>query len=318
MGRDAAFIRLAPALEAAAGGEATAVLLDGPGGVGVSRFVGEVARRVGGLSEPFIVVRGRSYRPGADDPYGPIVRALRPIFRDVDDDELVRLVGPAVEDVARLFPEIQARLGHAGVLPAQPTIIAPERRQGRVLEAILGRRRAAVRGRPGARRPRGPPRCRRRHPRPRHVPEPGPPPPSGLLHRHLGVRRADAGPSAQRHAGRGDRRAIVSRPLRIRIEPFERSELADLVQAIEGERPTGAALVLVADRSRGLPLVAEELLAARREVSDASLTSSFDDLVIARLARRGPECRRVLRLLALSGRPVDRDELADIAGDVRD
>ena len=81
VGRDAAFIRLAPALEEAAGGEATAVLLDGPGGVGVSRFVAEVARRVGGLTEPFTVVRGRSYRPGADEPYGPIVRALHPIFR---------------------------------------------------------------------------------------------------------------------------------------------------------------------------------------------------------------------------------------------
>ena len=35
--------------------------------------------------------------------------------------------------------------------------------------------------------------------------------------------------------------------------------------------------------------------------------------MIARLARYGPECRRVLRLLALAGRPLDRDELADTA-----
>ncbi len=313
VGRDAAFIRLAPALESAAGGEATAVLLEGPGGVGVTRFVDEVARRVGALSEPFIVVRGRAYRPGADDPYGPIVRALRPVFHEVDDDELVRLVGPAVEDVTRLFPEVQARLGQAGALPDRPTITAPERRQGRVLEAILG-----VVGRLSERRP--------------------------VLVVLEDLHDADAGTRAlvtflsrvRRHhrvcfvgtfasdeltrdhpfsatladttAGEG------SRPLRIRIEPFARSELADLVQAIEGERPTGAALVLVADRSRGLPLVAEELLAARREVSNASLTSSFDDLVIARLARRGPECRRLLRLLSLSGRPIDRGEIADSAG----
>ena len=82
VGRDAAFIRLAPALEAAAGGESTAVLLDGPGGVGVTRFLDEVARRVGALSEPFAVVRGRAFRPGADEPYGPIVRALRPVLRE--------------------------------------------------------------------------------------------------------------------------------------------------------------------------------------------------------------------------------------------
>src|SRR3954452_13850697 len=87
VGRDAAFIRLAPALEAAAGGEATAVVLEGPGGVGVSRFVTEVARRVAALTEPFAVVRGRAYRPGTDDPYGPIIRALRPVLRETADDE---------------------------------------------------------------------------------------------------------------------------------------------------------------------------------------------------------------------------------------
>src|SRR2546426_5104304 len=89
VGRDAAFIRLAPALEAAAGGEATTVLLEGPGGVGVTRFVGEVVRRVGGLTDPLTVLRGRAYRPGADEPYGPVVRALRPVFREAPDDELV-------------------------------------------------------------------------------------------------------------------------------------------------------------------------------------------------------------------------------------
>ena len=60
-------------------------------------------------------------------------------------------------------------------------------------------------------------------------------------------------------------------PARITIPPFDRFELAELVQAIEGERPTASALVLVADRARGLPLVAEELLAARRELSDTAL-----------------------------------------------
>jgi DNA-binding CsgD family transcriptional regulator/tetratricopeptide (TPR) repeat protein len=312
VGRDAAFIRLAPALELAAGGEATAVLIDGPGGVGVSRFVTEVTRRATSLSEPFRVIRGRSYRPGSDDPYGAIVRALRPVFRDLDGPELVRLVGPAVEDLVRLFPEIQARLASAGALPTRPTITAPERRQGRVLEAILG-----VVGR---------------------LSEGGP-----VLVVLEDLHDADAGTRAlltflsrvRRHhrvcfigtwasdelvrdhpfsaslaeATGGE----VSRPLRLRIDPFERAELATLVQAIEGERPLGSALVLVAERSRGLPLIAEELLAARREVSDASLTDSFNDLVIARLARRGPECRRVLRLVALSGRPLDRDELADTA-----
>ena len=157
VGRDAAFIRLAPALEEAAGGEATAVLLDGPGGVGVSRFVGEVARRVGGLTEPFTVVRGRSYRPGADEAYGPIVRALRPIFRDVDG----RRAGAA----RRAGPR-----GRRPALPRDPGAARPRRGPPRAADdhrpgAAPGPRarspargrRAAERGPAGAPRPRGPP-----------------------------------------------------------------------------------------------------------------------------------------------------------------
>jgi AAA ATPase domain len=104
VGRDAAFVRLAPALEAASDGVATTVLLDGPGGVGVSRFVAELGRRVAGLEDSFVVARGRAYRPGSDEPYGAIIRALRPLFLAVDDAELARLAGPAAEDVVRLFP----------------------------------------------------------------------------------------------------------------------------------------------------------------------------------------------------------------------
>jgi DNA-binding CsgD family transcriptional regulator/tetratricopeptide (TPR) repeat protein len=313
VGRDAAFIRVAPALEAASAGDATTALIEGPGGVGVSRFVDEVARRVEALSEPFAVIRGRSYRPGSDDPYGSIRRALRPVLDAATDSELVRLTGPAVEDVIRLFPDLAARLAGSGVLPTRPTITAPERRQGRILEALLG-----VVGRLAEHQPvllvledlhdadagtRGLvsflSRIRRRH----RVCLIATHTSDDLTRQHPLTSMLDELDSA----GGG------ARPVRIRIDPFDRAELADLVHAIEGERPTGAALVLVADRSRGLPLVAEELLAARREVSDTALTGSFADLVTARLALRGPECRRVLRLLALSGRPVGRTELADAA-----
>ena len=312
VGRDAAFVRLAPLLEAASDGEATTVLLDGPGGVGVSRFVAELGRRAASLDDAFLVVRGRSFRPGSDQPYGAIIRALRPIFLDVDDAALATLVGPAVEDVVRLFPDVVGRLSAAGALPDRPTSTALERRQGRVLEGLLG-----VVGRLAERRP--------------------------VLFVLEDLHDADAGSRAfvsfMSRIRRAQRVCLIGtwqpdeltreHPLnrtlaemagapargsaRIAIPPFERTELAELVQSIEGERPTASALVLVADRSRGLPLVAEELLAARRELSDTALTGSFADIVIARLAQHGPECRRVLRLVALAGRPVGRDELAGTA-----
>ena len=82
---------------------------------------------------------------------------------------------------------------------------------------------------------------------------------------------------------------------------------------IEGERPTASVLLLAAERSGGNPLLAEEVLAARRELAGVSFGSSLDELVAARLALRGPECRRVLRLLALAEEPLVRDDLQRVA-----
>jgi DNA-binding CsgD family transcriptional regulator/tetratricopeptide (TPR) repeat protein len=312
VGRDAAFARLAPSLEEAAAGDATTVLVHGAGGIGVSRFVAEAARRLEGLDEPFLVLRGRSYRSGIDDPYGAILRALRPAFRAAPDDELARLLGPAMEDIVRLLPDLQARLGPLGILPDRPTVTSAERRQGRVLEGILG-----VVGRLADRQP--------------------------VLLVLEDLHEADAATRAlltflarikrrQRvclvatyqpdeltrdhplTATLGAITRMVGRtPAHIGLPPLSRPELAELVQAIEGERPSASGLVLVADRSGGIPLVAEELLAARRELSDTSLTGSFEALVIARLARRSTESRRVLRLLSLAGRPLSMDELAAAA-----
>ena len=316
VGRESAFVRLAPSIETAAAGEATTVLIDGLGGVGVSRFLDEVGQRVTGLAEPFVVVRGRAWRPGSDEPYGAVIRALRPVFGSVADEALAELVGPAAEDVVRLFPETLGRLTAAGVLPDRPTITSPERRQGRVLESLIG-----VVGRLAELQPvlliledlhdadagsRAFVSFASRISRRQRVCLIATYQPDELTRDHpLSTTLGDFATAI----GRGPTRA----PTLVPIRALERADLAELVEAIEGERPTASALVLVADRSRGLPLVAEELLAARRELSDTALTGSFVDLVIARLARRGPECRRVLRLLASAGRPLDRDELADTA-----
>jgi DNA-binding CsgD family transcriptional regulator/tetratricopeptide (TPR) repeat protein len=312
VGRDAAFARLAPSLEEAAAGDATTVLVHGAGGIGVSRFVDEAARRLVGLEQPFTVLRGRAYRSNADDPYGAIVRALRPAFRTATDDELAHLLGPATEDVVRLVPELQARLGPLGVLPARPTVTSAERRQGRVLEGILG-----VVGRLAERQPillvledlhdadaatRALVAFLAQIKRHQRVCLVATYQPDELTRDHPLTETLDA---MTRTAGR--------RPSHIGLPPLSRPELAELVQAIEGERPSASALVLVADRSGGMPLVAEELLAARRELSNTSLTGSFEALVIARLARRSTESRRVLRLMALAGRPINHVELAATA-----
>ena len=99
-------------------------------------------------------------------------------------------------------------------------------------------------------------------------------------------------------------------PVRVDLGPFARREIAGLIEGIEGERPSASIVVLVAERSGGSPLVVEELVAARRELRNATLTGTLADLVAARLTRRSPECRRVLRLLAPAERPLTIEELA--------
>src|SRR6266404_1448573 len=311
VGRESAFVRLAPVLQAATDGLSVTVLVDGPGGIGSSRLLTEASARLTGLTEPFTVLRGRSRPAGTDSPYAPIVRALRPALSALEEADLAALVGSGAEDLVRLMPELHARLAHAGALPSRPSVTSAERRQARVLEGILG-----LLGRLGDRRPvllmledlhhadaatRAFAAFLARVQRPHRL---------CLL---VTYQPDDMTRSHPLTAGIAEMIEARRPPTRLTLEPLGRGDLADLIAGIEGERPTGSALVLVAERSGGNPLVAEELLAARRELSGASLTGSLDDLVVARVGLRSPECRRVLRLLAPAGRPLTTAELADVA-----
>ncbi len=311
VGRESAFVRLAPVLQAATDGLSTTVLVDGAGGIGSSRLLTEAGGRLMGLSEPFSVLRGRSRPAGTDSPYAPIIRALRPALTDLPEADLATLVGSGAEDLVRLLPELHARLAHAGALPSRPSVTSAERRQARVLEGILG-----VLGRLGERRPvllmledlhhadaatRAFAAFLARVQRPHRL---------CLL---VSYQPDDMTRSHPLTAGIAEMIEARRQPTRLSLDPLGRSDLADLIEGIEGERPTGSALVLVAERSGGNPLVVEELLAARRELSGASLTGSLEDLVVARVGLRSPECRRVLRLLAPAGRPLSTSELADVA-----
>src|SRR5205814_2425684 len=66
-------------------------------------------------------------------------------------------------------------------------------------------------------------------------------------------------------------RAAAEPPDRLELGPLDRAELAQPVAEIDGERPTAAARLLVAERAGGEPLVAEEVPAARPALSGVSL-----------------------------------------------
>ncbi len=311
VGREDAFAKLASVLQSADAGASGTLFIDGTAGVGSSRFIDEAIRRVGGLQEPMTVLRGGAFGPRTDAPYGPLVRALHPILRDLPDEDLRTVLGSAADELSRLLPDIADRL--VGAEPADRRIltVVPERRQARLLEGVLG-----VLGRLGKRRP--------------------------VLLVIEDLHRADAATRTLvtflARLTRTQRLAVVGtyqgdaidrdhpwsqdlldlstaprQPDRLTLPPLRRDELARLIESIEGSRPSASVLVVVAERSGGRPLVAEELLAARRELPAVSLTSAFEDIVLARIAARSPEARRVLRLLAPASRPLDRGSLAAIA-----
>src|SRR4051794_21001527 len=284
VGRDGAFGRLAAGLDDAAGGRARTILVDGTAGGGVTRFIDEALSRVHGLGEPMTVLRATAWASWAGEAYGPIVRAGGPTRRALPMADLADLLGPAAPEVVRLMPDLAPVLDVVRPTAWSGGGTAPERRQARTLEGILG-----LLGRLGERRP--------------------------VVLVLEDLHRADAATRAlvtflSRIAG-DQRLAIVGTyqpdvvgrddawtadleairtgprpPDRVVLAPLDRDELAALIEGIEGERASASLLLLVAERSGGLPLVTEELLAARRELPSASLSGSFDELIIARLATR--------------------------------
>jgi DNA-binding CsgD family transcriptional regulator/tetratricopeptide (TPR) repeat protein len=336
VGRERELARLAVALESAAAGASRRILLAGEGGIGSSRLITETARRVAALDEPFRVIRCTALPARSATAYAPIASGFGPWLADLTDDELRRVAGPGAEPLARLLPTLASRLlgpatdhdedrggrdpatgpgaAPGGILAGGRTRrdgVAPERRAAWMSEAIHG-----LLDRAGERKPilliledlhhadaatRGLAAFLARVTRPARL---------CVLVSYGTDRLARGHPLLRELAAIAD---AAEPPETLQLEPLGRAELRALVAELDGEGPTAAALLLVAERSGGNPLVAEEIIAARRELSGVSISAVIDELVIARMARRSSECRRVLRLLAPAGQPLGRASLAAVS-----
>lgn len=311
VGREHELGQIAVALERARLGSRSSVLVAGTGGLGASRLLSETERRLADLPEPYLVLRGQAYAPRSGDPYDAVASALRRGLEGLADEQVPDVVGPFAEVLVRLLPSQRARFDALGLLPERPLVVATERRQTRMLEAIVG--------------------VLRRLGQDRLVvlmledlqhADAGTRALAGLLGRTVGPERlctlATYQPDAltRDHPLRSTLTAIAdgARPVeQLELQPLDRDELAELLEALEGERPSAAALLLVTERSRGNPLVAEEFIAARRELSSAALAGSLGRLVAARLTRRSAACRQVLEILAVAAEPLTVDELRIVA-----
>jgi DNA-binding CsgD family transcriptional regulator/tetratricopeptide (TPR) repeat protein len=306
VGRERELSRIAIALEAAAAGQSRRILIAGAGGIGVSRLIDESARRVAGLAEPFAVLRWRAYGGFRLEPYAPVISGLRRYLAGLPDRERARAIGPGSDALAMLLPDLvpPARAGMA-------LRVGPDRRAASIAEAVMGLLERAAETRPvllviedlhvSDDATRALAVFLARVTRPARV----------CFVATYGTDRLIAGgPVLADVAAIAD---AADPPDRLEVGPLGRDELAQLIESIEGERPTAALLLLAAERSAGNPLLAEEVLLARRELAGVSLGTSLRELVAARLGLRSPECRRTLRLLAPAREPVSRELLQAIA-----
>jgi DNA-binding CsgD family transcriptional regulator/tetratricopeptide (TPR) repeat protein len=309
IGREAELARVVEAITASASGVATTTLVSGGAGMGVTRFVDEALDRVAMQARPPLVLRGQSNGP-IDPPWAAVLEAIGPLVADRPDAEIEALLARDARPIILGLPGMADRAARVPG-PRASDLADPERRQPRALEALL-----RWLGRVAAERP--------------------------IVVVLEDLHAADAGTRAfatfLARIGRTERIALLATyqpdrlirehplrenltvieaglrpPVRVDLAPLARREIAGLIEGIDGERPSASIVVLVAERSAGSPLIVEELVAARRELRSATLTGSLADIVAARLSRRSPECRRVLRLLAPAERPIDRTRLARAA-----
>jgi len=308
IGRQRELERLDAAVNDVVAGRGGVLLVAGSSGMGASRLLDELESRiVAAPGRPLTHLRSDRLPAWRRDPYGPIRAALEGHLRTLSPSRVAILFDPAAELLGPLF---------AGI-PGVPIVDAeqpggPERRTERTLEALRG-----LLGRLAADRPVA------LFIEDLHQIDAATRDLVAFLARtagHLplllaGTYQPDA--LTRTHALRATLDAIESGPrgfARVSLGPLSQPEVGALIESHEGERPSAPLLLLVAERSRGNPLIAEEVLDARRELSGASLTAPLAQLVLGRVAHRSADCRNVLRALAMAEGPLAPDELAAVAG----
>jgi DNA-binding CsgD family transcriptional regulator/tetratricopeptide (TPR) repeat protein len=309
VGRERELDVIVDAAARAAHGRATTVLLEGSSGIGVTRLIGEALDRLAAAvpdAPAPVVIRGDELPAWRAAPYAPFVAALDALLAARDPTEVSHLLGPAAEILLPLLPAAAARLGIEPERPIRRELLADRIREGvRAIVCRLAADRLVVVVVEDL-----------------HVLDAASRSLVAFLGRTLGERSVlllgsyqpeALGPG---HPLRATLTAIASGqrpPEHLVVPPLDRAALRALIAAREGHAPSAPTLLLVAERSAGSPLVAEEVLAARRELSGASLSVPLEQLVVARAAGRSPECRQLLRILATAGAPLHPSEIAATA-----
>jgi DNA-binding CsgD family transcriptional regulator/tetratricopeptide (TPR) repeat protein len=302
VGREAELSTLDALLGRSIDGQSTTVVVGGDAGVGKTRLVRAFAERA--RARGARVVWGEC-PPLGDSlvPLAPIIEAARGLIADLGAAHLEALAGPSWPALAQIVPDLQAGAGGIGA----ERQMAPERAYD--LLVVLGERLAAeaplvvviedvhwadrstldlvtLASR----------RLRRA---------------ATLLVLTYRTDEPSSGPALAGVLAELGRRGAD----RIDLAPLTRTELAELLAAIqEAPVPDDVAEAIFA-RSQGYPFYAEELLAAVAEGgAGVELPDTLREILLARARLLPPAARQLVQLMAAAARRVDHRTLATVAG----
>ena len=276
----------------------TLVLLGGESGVGKTRLVDELERR---LSGEMLVLRGEAVEQGDSElPYSPLLNALRPLVRG-QDAALAMLPERTRTQLATLLPGLDA------------TPPPPDSRDGsgqlRLFEALLELLNALSERQSVA-----------LVLEDMHWADSSTRMFVSFLARSLRSERVllvltfRTDELHRRHPLRAllaelDR---LGRARRIDVEPFDRAELTEALADILGDAPAEELVARLYERSEGNALFTEELLAAGLDGRGAA-PASLRDAFLLRVERLSPDAQRAARAIA-AGRQLDQATIAEVTG----
>ncbi len=310
VGRAGELAELELAVLEARAGRPTLVLLGGDSGVGKTRLVAELERRLAsageGVDETTLILRGDGVEQADGElPYAPLLGALRPLVR-ARDPALQALTSGSRAQLATILPGLEENGSMSNQRP-DPT------GQLRLFEGMLELIDCLSESRPLV---------------------------LILEDMHWADRSTRAFVSFLARSLRQERVMVLLsyradelhrrhplRPLlselerldrarRIELQPFDRDELGEALTDILGARPEALLLERLYARSEGNPLYTEELLAAGLDGRGAT-PQSLRDAFLVRIERLGPDAQRMARAVAV-GRTLDEDALAAVTESDRD
>ena len=308
LGRERELAQLAEAVRRVAEGRLGRVVLTGPAGIGCTRLLDELTKRVSSVPG-VLACRGRAYEPAMGVPYQAVSDALASCFSQLPDERVAGVVANMGDDICALVPELQARLEALGIDHAPPKLIAPDQLGRRVLESILG-----ILGRLAG---------------------------DGVMllmledvhyadpaTRKLIEALQDVGRSLpvclvityqpdevhRRHpmAALADSLSADPDVTHIELGPMPADDIERLVVHALGEQPAQNVLAAVGEGARGNPLIALELARSAGSLEGVRLSDPFDQLYGARVEALSRDGARLVRVLAAARVPLSRSTVLGV------